>query len=258
MTPWILIFLMGLVLGLLGGGGGILTVPILVYFFSVPPELGVTYSLFVVGVSALIGLLKYQKHGHVQFGTGVFFALPAVFATSITRQLILPQVPEVLFEIGSVGVTKSLAIMLLFSAVMLASAIAMIRGRESKVKMSKLEVTASGGMVGLISGLVGAGGGFLIVPVLTQSLGLRMKDAIGTSLFIISLNSLAGFLMTANSKANLSFMMMLTIVSSFGIGFGSLLNQKIPEAPLKRAFGYFVFVFGLVIFFEQLSHLTVS
>jgi uncharacterized membrane protein YfcA len=189
----------GISLGLIGGGGSILTVPILVYLVGVTPVNATAYSLFVVGLTALIGSLAYIRKDLVCFRTTLIFSIPSFIAVFLTRKFILPAIPDMLFTIGAFTVTKDVGIMLLFAALMLAAAFTMIRTPRLKEGKKDIDhpmplIIVEGFVVGIITGLVGAGGGFLIIPVLVIFAGLPMKKAVGTSLVIIAVKSLIGFL----------------------------------------------------------------
>ena len=190
----------GLSLGLIGGGGSILTVPVLVYFFGVSPVLATAYSLFIVGTTSLVGVFPKYKEGFVSIRTTIVFGIPSIIAVFLTRKWLVPAIPENLGHIGSLEITKSLLVMLLFATLMLAASISMIRSkkvREDKIKEKKKFnyplIVLEGSVVGMLTGLVGAGGGFLIIPALVMLGNLPMKKAIGTSVFIIALKSLIGF-----------------------------------------------------------------
>src|SRR5690606_15665688 len=190
----------GLILGLLGAGGAILTVPILVYLFDVNPVAATGYSLFIVGSTTFIGSLSYIRKGLVNLKTSMVFAIPSLVSMFITRLYIIPSVPETLGDIDGLVITKDLAVMVLFALFMLGSSYSMIRGgvkeehsNEKATTRDLLFIGIYGFLIGFVTGLVGAGGGFLIVPALVLFAKMPIKSAIGTSLIIITINSLAGF-----------------------------------------------------------------
>ncbi|MBO6631469.1 MAG: sulfite exporter TauE/SafE family protein, partial [Psychroserpens sp.] len=190
----------GIVLGLIGGGGSILTVPILVYLMYVNPVTATAYSLFVVGVSALVGAIRNMQKGLVDFRTAIVFAIPAFIAVYATRKFLVPAIPDTLFNIGDFLVTKDIAIMLFFAVVMLVASISMIKSkREDNQESDAVSynyplIIIEGIVVGVLTGIVGAGGGFLIIPALVLLAKLPMKKAVATSLLIIAIKSLIGFL----------------------------------------------------------------
>jgi uncharacterized membrane protein YfcA/rhodanese-related sulfurtransferase len=250
----------GLSLGLIGGGGSILTVPILVYLVGVTPVDATAYSLFVVGLTALIGSLAYIRKDLVCFKTTLVFAIPSFISVFLTRKFILPAIPDTLFTVDSITVTKDVGIMLLFAALMLAASVTMIRTPGLKEGKKDLDhplplIIAEGFVVGIITGLVGAGGGFLIIPALVLFAGLPMKKAVGTSLLIIAAKSLIGFLGDV-SEMNIDWTLLMTFsaFTIFGIGAGSYLSKFISEKKLKPAFGWFVLVMSLFITGKEFSN----
>ena len=252
--------LIGISLGLIGGGGSILTVPVLVYLFGVDPVLATAYSLFVVGVTSLVGAIPKYKEHLVDIRTGIVFGLPSIVAVFLTRLYVVPSIPDHLFTLGSIVVTKQLFILILFAMLMVFASISMIRGRKkieenenSKIKFSFLLILAEGLLVGLLTGLVGAGGGFLIIPALVILTKLPMKTAVGTSLFIIALKSLIGFTGDLNNYTmDWSLLLIVTALSALGIFVGNILSRRIPGQKLKKGFGWFILVMGIWILFKEL------
>lgn len=252
--------LMGLALGLVGGGGSILTVPILVYIFNVDPVLSTAYSLFVVGLTSAVGSYSHFRKGNVHGKTALIFGAPSILAVYSVRKFIIPNIPELLFNIGNFRVSKSLAILVLFAVLMILASYSMIR-KPKRVKTAEKDISYhypliffEGLLVGSITGLVGAGGGFLIVPALVLLSGLSMKKAIGTSLVIIALKSLIGFTGDLQSGMAIDYKFML-IFSAFAIGgiiIGSNLTKLVPNEKLKPAFGWFVLVMGILILVKEL------
>lgn len=185
--------LMGLTLGMIGGGGSILTVPILVYLFQINPVIATAYSLFIVGLTALVGGGFYLKKGEVDLKTG-FVAIPSFIGVYLTRAYVMPQLPDPVFTIASISFAKPLLIMIVFAVLMVAASLSMIKSKTSNVSSPKemkalnrlILISLEGLVVGAITGFVGAGGGFLIIPALVILVGLPMKIAVGTSLFIIA------------------------------------------------------------------------
>jgi len=251
---------MGLTLGLIGGGGSILTVPILVYLFGINPVLSTAYSLFVVGITSAVGSVSYFKSSNVHLKTAVIFGLPSIVAVYTVRKFIMPQIPDLVFTWGSMEVTKSMMVLVLFAVLMLLAAISMIRKpiRESKadaeLKFNYPLIFMEGIVVGSITGLVGAGGGFLIIPALVLLARLPMKQAVGTSLVIIAFKSLIGF--TGDLDGTLSidyhFMLMFSLYAMIGILIGSYLTRFISNDKLKPVFGWFVLIMGVYILFKEL------
>jgi uncharacterized membrane protein YfcA len=256
--------LMGLSLGMIGGGGSILTVPILVYLFGVDPVLATAYSLFIVGLTALVGGISYLKAKEVDLRTGFIFAIPSFIGVYLARAYVVPSLPDPVFSLGESPVSKSLLIMVVFAILMLAASVSMIRtkkeaGTPSSIssQMRMLLIALEGLVVGTITGFVGAGGGFLIIPALVVLVGLPMKRAVGTSLFIIAAKSLIGFTGDLQRQAHIDWNLMLVVaaIAIAGLFLGLSLSKRVSEKTLKTGFGYFVLVMGSLILFDQLTRL---
>jgi len=256
--------LMGSTLGLIGGGGSILTVPILVYMMDIDPVRATGYSLFVVGATALVGSAGYFRKGLVHIRTGLIFALPSFAGVYAVRRFGIPALPDEIMNIGGYIITKDVFIMLVFALVMLATAYSMIRKPKGNVTEieSKHEddynyplIAIEGLVVGCVTGLVGAGGGFLIVPALVMLAKLPIKQAVGTSLMIIAIKSLFGFYGDVQSGAAIDWQLLMTVtgLAIIGIVIGGRLSHHIPAKVLKPAFGVFVFVMGGVILGLELA-----
>lgn len=252
--------LIGVVLGLIGGGGSILTVPILVYFLSVNPVTATAYSLFVVGTSSLIGAIRNIQKGLVDFKTAFVFAVPAFIAVYIARKYLVPAIPEEVFTVGDFVVTKDIAIMLFFALVMLVASISMIRDKRedndenTEVSYNYPLIVLEGLLVGLITGIVGAGGGFLIIPALVLLAKLPMKKAVATSLLIIAIKSLIGFIGDVeNLEIDWPFLLSFTALSVVGIFIGIYLSNFIEGKKLKKGFGWFVLIMGIYIIYKELT-----
>jgi uncharacterized membrane protein YfcA len=250
--------LIGLVLGLIGGGGSILTVPVLVYILGIDPVLATAYSLFIVGISAAVGAVRNAQKGMVDFRTGIVFAIPAFFAVYLTRMFVVPAIPEHLFNVGDFEVTRDVAIMVFFAIIMLLASVSMIRGRKDsgeetqEVSYNYPMIILEGIVVGFLTGIVGAGGGFLIIPALVLLAKLPMKKAVATSLMIIAIKSLIGFLGDVqNLTIDWNFLLIFSSLSIAGIFVGIYLNKFINGAKLKRGFGWFVLVMGVYIVLRE-------
>ncbi|MDT0293332.1 sulfite exporter TauE/SafE family protein [Mesonia ostreae] len=251
--------LIGLVLGLIGGGGSILTVPILVYALSLNPVIATAYSLFIVGSTSLVGAVRNMMKGMVDFKTAIIFAIPAFIAVYLTRAFLIPAIPEELFLVGDFVVTKNLAIMLFFAVIMLLASFSMIRNKQKETNENEVItynyplIIIEGLVVGTITGIVGAGGGFLIIPALVLLAKLPMKKAVATSLFIIAIKSLIGFLGDVQThEIDWVFLLSFTALSIVGIFVGIWLNQFIDGKKLKKAFGWFVLLMGVYIIYKEL------
>lgn len=252
--------LIGVVLGLIGGGGSILTVPILVYLLYINPVTATAYSLFVVGVSASVGAVRNMQKGLVDIRTAIVFALPAFIAVYATRKYLVPAIPEELFHIGNFLITKDIAIMLFFALVMLVASVSMIKSKSddnnesSQVSYNYPLILIEGLVVGVLTGIVGAGGGFLIIPALVLLAKLPMKKAVATSLLIIAIKSLIGFLGDVeNLEIDWVFLLSFTALAIIGIFLGIYLSKFIEGKKLKKGFGWFVLIMGIYIIFKELQ-----
>lgn len=253
-------FVMGAVLSLLGAGGSILTMPILVYLFSINIIDATSYSLLLVGLTALLGSLTYFRKNLVNIKVGIIFGIPSIIGVVVARNVLVPYVPNEFILLG-LELTKSIVIMVLFAVLMIMSAVLMIRDRKLSFSKSKQDtnleknviIVLEGLIVGQLTGFVGAGGGFLIIPALVLLTGLEMKVAIGTSLFIIAIKSLMGF---ASDLANgfltdWTFVFYVVLCTLVGVVVGSILSKQFSDEKLKRFFGYSTLLIGAYIIIEQ-------
>jgi uncharacterized membrane protein YfcA len=250
--------LIGISLGLIGGGGSILTVPVFVYLLHVQPVLATTYSLFVVGSCSLVGGARAYVKKLIDFHVVLYFGLPSLLSVFVIRWFILPLIPDHLFTIGNLVVTKGVFLMVLFALLMVAAAVSMIRS-EVKPPVPAVGKERTGGLliqgvlIGAVTGLLGAGGGFLIIPALVLISRLPMKIAVGSSLTIMAISSFFGFFTTL-SHYNINWMQLLTFtaIAVLGIFAGMALSEKIPGPALKKGFGWFVLAIGLFILIHEL------
>jgi uncharacterized membrane protein YfcA len=248
----------GFLLGLLGGGGSILSIPILVYLFNTEPVLASAYSLFIVGATSLaVAIPKYRDH-LVNIKTGILFGIPSIITIFSTRKWIVPSIPNVVYQTQSFTITKRILLLGIFALLMLLASIPMIRGRRERKNKGEhfyiIPVILEGIVIGFLTGLVGAGGGFLIIPALVILTGLPMKTASGTSLFIIAINSLIGFTGDLlNTAMNWPFLLSVTVIAIIGVHFGNVYSRKIPGVKLRKAFGWFTLAMGSWILFKELS-----
>lgn len=296
LTGYIAAILMGLILGVVGGGGSILTVPILVYLFQIDPILATGYSLFIVGLTSFVGGISYLIRKQVDLKTGFLFAVPSFLGVYAVRAFLMPALPDVILTIGDFQLSKSVLIMVTFSILMILSSFSMIKTKKeslSKIDLNKTSdlsiqmpetstvlsqrsttsnqmfftpqfatplsnwwlIGLEGLIVGGITGFVGAGGGFLIIPALVLLTGMQMKVAVGTSLFIIAAKSLIGFLgdvQNQNTTIDWSFLLSLSALAIVGLFVGMLVSNKISETFLKKSFGYFILLSGILILISSL------
>ena len=254
---YILSVFVGITLGLIGGGGSILSVPILKYAFGIADSALVTsYSLFIVGITSLIGVFRHYKMGNIHLKTAFTFAVPSIFSLLFIRKIIVPQIPAVLFNIGDFSLSKNVFLMLVFAVLMILAAYNMIKKSSPKAQPAPnpFRLILIGVMVGVVTGFLGAGGGFLIIPALILFAGLQMKEAIGTSLLIIAINTLIGFAGDVANGVQIDYPFLLTVsaMAVVGIFIGTFLSKKIDGNQLKPAFGWFVLIMGIYIILKEI------
>jgi uncharacterized membrane protein YfcA len=249
----------GLSLGLIGGGGSILTVPVLVYLFGVDPVLATAYSLFIVGATSLVGAFPKYKNGDINLKTAIIFGIPSIIAVYATRAYLVPNIPQHIFQLGSLEVTKPLMMMIVFAILMVFASVSMIRNKSNTTAEEGPQVfnypmiLLEGTIVGMLTGFVGAGGGFLIIPALVLFSKLPMKKAIGTSLLIIAVKSLFGFTGDlGKQQMDWTLLLSVTALAVIGIFAGNALSKKISADSLKKGFGWFVLVMGIYIIIKEL------
>ncbi|MBQ1011901.1 sulfite exporter TauE/SafE family protein [Micromonospora sp. M51] len=237
--------LIGVSLGLLGGGGSILAVPLLVYVADLPAKEAIATSLLVVGATCLVGVIPHVRAHRVRWRTGLIFGLAGMTGAYAGGRL--------------AGLIPAGILLTGFAVMMLATAVAMIRGRREAAgtvvphELPVPRVILDGVVVGLVTGLVGAGGGFLVVPALALLGGLPMPVAVGTSLVVIAMKSfagLAGYL--AGVDINWGPAAAVTVAAVAGSLAGGRLTERIPADILRKAFGWFVVVMGVFVLGQQL------
>jgi hypothetical protein len=246
----------GLILGLTGGGGSILTVPILVYVMLIDPMIATAYSLFIVGTTSAFGAIQNYQKGFVDLKNGFLFAIPSFIAVYLTRRILVPLIPDTILEQPFL-LTKSTFLMVFFAVIMVLAAISMLKKKKEVVEtVGNIAISTllfQTFTIGIIIGLVGAGGGFLIIPSLVLFAKLPMKKAVGTSLFIIAMNSLIGFLGDLqNITIDCKFLSFFTGISIVGIFIGIYLNKYVNESQLKKGFAYFVLLMATFILVKEI------
>ena len=255
-------FIMGSVLSLLGAGGSILTMPVLVYLFSIPAVEATSYSLLLVGLTALLGSIGYFRQGTIDIKTAIIFGIPSILGVLLARHYLLPAIPSE-FKLG-ILITKDFVIMFVFSVLMILAALMMMKKNNPKkddnqdVPKNKFAlVMLEGLVVGGVTGFVGAGGGFLIIPALVLLAGLEMKIAVGTSLIIIALKSIIGFGgdLIGGFQTDWIFVFYVMIATLLGVLVGNFLSRKFTGEQLKKYFGIMVLVIGFYIVTEQIINL---
>ena len=247
--------LIGFSLGLIGGGGSILTVPVLVFFFDIEPSLATTYSLFIVGLAALSGSINHYRMHNISYKTVVLFGIPSVIVLFIMRRWLVQMIPPVIFHTDKITITKSFFILSIFSVLMLVAGWSMIRQKKyapSKDRESVGRLIIQGALTGAVTGFIGIGGGFIIVPSLVLFAGLPMKKAIGTSLTIIIVNCIIGIASTIDAvqSINLYILTVFSICAIVGILLGTQATRVISDRKLKPIFGWVIILMSLVVFAE--------
>lgn len=259
---YIAIILAGISTGLIGAGGSILTVPILVYLFAVSPGLATAYSLFVVGTTSLVGVVPKYLNGNVSLKMAVIFGVPSMISIFLVRKFVLPQLPEIVFTIGNFQVSKSMFLMLFFAMLMILASYSTLKRRGNNnnltsetTKIKPFFVSLLGFVEGGITGLVGAGGGFIIIPILMFFARLDIKKAIGTSLLIIGVKSVIGFsgdIISAHFDIDWLFLAEITMICIFGMFIGNALSKAIDGSKLKTGFGWFILIMGIYILIKEI------
>lgn len=250
----------GLVLGLIGSGGSILAVPIMVYLFGVNAVAATAYSLFIVSITAAIGTYKYNKRGMVKVRTALLFGIASTISVVITRGFVVPLIPQQVFSFGDFVMTKDMSLLILFATLMVISAYKMIKPiklseleQNMTVKFSYATIFIYGWLVGMVTGLVGAGGGFIMVPVFLLLFKLSMKEAVGTSLLIMTINAVTGFLSSLKSTyVDWTLILSMSFFAVIGIFIGLSLAKKMDGKKLKPIFGWFVLTMGVYIIAKEL------
>lgn len=262
---FLLAALVGISLGVIGGGGSILTVPILVYVLGINPILATSYSLFIVGSTSMVGAVNSYFRGSVNIKTALLFGASSIATVFFVRKVVMHLIPSVLFQTKNIQVTQAAATMVLFAVLMLLASISMIRNKHA-VSHNRTTVVAEnnnnyfklllyGVLIGLVTGLLGAGGGFLLIPVLVIMLKMPMKQAIGTSLLIIALNSLIGFTGDlGHYDMDWKLLLAITSMAVAGVFIGGLLGKKIAGEKLKKTFGWFVLIMAVYIIGKEIFY----
>jgi hypothetical protein len=260
----LLAVLIGLSLGLIGGGGSILTVPVLVYVMHISPVLATSYSLFIVGSTSLIGASDYFRNKQIDIKSAIAFSIPSLTSVFLTRKFLLPSIPNHVFSISEFEFSKDMLIMLVFAGLMLFASTSMIRQQQVFIKLRNKSgdetsfnyplIFVEGIIVGLLTGFVGAGGGFLIIPALVLFAGIPMKKAVGTSLLIIAINSLIGFTgdLIHGTVVDWKLILGFSCIAFGGILIGSYLSKFMEGTKLKPAFGWFTLLMGIFIIIKEI------
>ena len=250
--------IIGIVLGLIGGGGSILTVPVLVYLLNINPVTATAYSLFIVGTTSLVGAFRNAQNKMIVYNIAILFSIPSFIGVFFTRKYIIPNLPDIFFIIKDIPFTKEMFIMLFFSILLVFSAYFLIKEKRYVINQSYKKnvfiiIVLEGLIIGVFTGIVGAGGGFLIVPALVLLLNIPMKKAVATSLLIISIKSLLGFIGDLTSiEIDWELLVFFTLISIIGIVLGVFLNKYVNEIKLKKGFGYFLLIMSFYIVLKEI------
>ena len=256
---YIAAFFMGLTLGTIGGGGSILTVPILVYLMGINPVIATGYSLLIVGSAAAFGALQYYRKGLIHIKAAMTFAIPSIIATYLTRAFVMPAIPDPISQ-TPITIYKDIALMVLFAGLMIAAAIMMLRNSKKLVPPKEQAnrhtglIIIDGTIVGAATGMLGAGGGFLIIPALVLLIGMPMKEAVGASLLIIALKSLIGFIGDIQSGIELQLpMLSLFFTATFaGMFLATRISSLFDSKKLQQVFAYFILIIAFIILAKEL------
>jgi uncharacterized membrane protein YfcA len=247
----------GLILGLLGSGGSMLAIPVLIYIFSMDIESASSYSLFLVGVTSLTGAALRQKEQLLSLRAGLLFGLPSILTTFMTRKWLLPVLPESFASWGTFQLMKEDALVITLALMMIGSSVMMWRSVSTTApgeKFNHLRLILAGLVVGMLGGLVGVGGGFLILPALIFFAGIPIRTAVGTTLLIIACNSLLGFCGDIlNHAVNWYFLLTITGLSVGGLLFGEWVHQRL-SAPFRghTALAWVMMLTGVSMIVKQL------
>jgi hypothetical protein len=253
---YLLFVVVGMLMGMLGGGGSILIVPLLVYGFELDPVIATGYSLFVVGITSLGGVMNSLRRGEINFSAWAWFGLPSVVSVYFTRRFLVPAIPDVLFSLGSFEMSRRSLLLTLFALLMIGASLHMLRKSESgsmSDRGSAAVLVLSGLLTGFITSLVGAGGGFIIVPALLLLFPMNMQSTVTTALMIIATNSFVGFAGDiSHTSMNWQLLVPLAALSLLGVWLGQAWARRIPDIGLKKAFGWFVLAMGILILYQEL------
>ena len=248
--------LIGFFLGIFGGGGSLLAVPVFAYIFSLDEKVATAYSLFTVGISSIIGATKQLSN--IEWKVTLIFGIPSIIAVWLTRFFIIPNLPEIIFDNETFIITRRMLIFGIFTFLLFISSFSMIYETNKNVKPINIKnfyvlIIIEGFIVGGLTGFVGAGGGFLIIPALVILIGLDIKKAIATSLIIIALKSTFGFFLGDAMVMNIDwdFLIYFTLLTSLGVIIGTYFGKSIDKLKLKKWFGIFIMVIAISILFKE-------
>lgn len=253
---YLLAVLIGIFLGIFGGGGSLLAVPVFAYIFSLDEKVATAYSLFTVGISSIVGAIK--QLGNIEWKVTLIFGIPSIIAVWLVRFFIIPNLPEIIFDNETFIITRRMLIFGIFTFLLFISSFSMIYETNKNVKPINIKnfyvlIIIEGFIVGGLTGFVGAGGGFLIIPALVILIGLDIKKAIATSLIIIALKSTFGFFLGDVMVMNIDwdFLVYFTLLTTLGVIIGTYFGKSIDKLKLKKWFGIFIMVIAISILFKE-------
>ena len=254
-----LVFFIGVIMGTIGAGGSILTSAVLVYVFCISPVLSASYTLLNVCTISIIGFVQYYRKGLVDINMGLLYALPTLLMVFCMRRFIMPAIPDIIFSNERFTITKNLLVMLAFSLLMITIAWSMIRRpvytpAVNQKRPSSFVMILPGIFTGLLTGFAGAGGGFVIVPALVFFGGLEIKKAIGTSLFIIAINTSTGFIGDYSAGVNYDWFFLIKLVAATvaGMVLSGRIMVKMSNEKLRRLFAYTILTMGCWVIIREL------
>lgn len=254
--------IIGIILGLVGAGGAIIAVPILVYLMGIDQSVASGYALFTIAIASAVGAVPYVRRTEVYWPAVYSFGSVALVTTGLVRRFVVPMIPQSFIVAGD-KVTDDTFLMIVFALMMFIAAIGMIRagaGSRMLEPAPASRLALAGFVVGVLSAVLGVGGGFLIVPALVLWSGIDMKKAVGTSLVLISANSTVGVLadMTSGMEYDWTFLLTFTGLMSAGILVGARLSRHIDGERLKTGFGWLVLAIGTIVMSREFWKLFIA
>jgi len=255
-------FLTGFVLALLGGGGALFSIPVLVYFFHIPASVATGYSLFLVGITATYGAIQNIRKQLIDYNAILHYGVPSTITVYCMRRFVMPALPNVLLTIGGFTLDKNHFILFLLVLVMFIAGYKMITAKETTEQTDKgsgiesLKLSLYAIVVGSFLGIVGAGGGFLMIPALVLFAHIPMRKAIGTSLVLVAANSFIGFLGDIHSNAhqmNVVFLLLFSGFSIAGVIAGNYMHRFVKSNQMKKYFGWFIVLVAVLMLVKELS-----
>lgn len=248
--------LIGVSLGLIGAGGAIVAVPAFVYLGNTPPTIASGYALFVVAIVTAVGAVQYVRNKLVDWRSVVAFGVTTLVSIALIRKFIMPELPES-FTLLNLFLETDTVLMLAFASILMLAGAGMLKKRKPRDSDEPTHIgrlTAFGIIIGIVSGFLGVGGGFLMTPAMVLWGGLDMKKAVGTSLVLISANGLVGVAadLSTDVQYDWPFLLTFTALATVGTIIGTTLSKRIDGQRLKAGFGYFVLTLGAVVLLREL------